>query len=88
MSLSYIWKYKWRLRGALGALLSTKKNQGGQATASLLASCKTPDQEGDVCDVEGCSPLSKVTETLGGGMGDVTGVGQGGIEWKEEQKGS
>ena len=41
-----------------------------------------------MCDVEGCSPLSKVTETLGGGMGDVTGVGQGGIEWKEEQKGS
>lgn len=44
---------------ALGALLSTKKNQGNRAIASLLASYSNPDQ-GDVCSVEGgkgCCPF-------------------------------
>lgn len=74
--------------GTLGAQLSTKQNQGGQASASLLASCKNPDQEGNACGVEGHSPLSKVTEISGRGLGgDGGGREQGESSGRRSKKG-
>lgn len=70
--------------GALGALLSTKKNQGDQARASLLASCKKK-KEG-MCMMLRDDPLSKVTETLGGSWGCDRKVGWAGRNWVEGAK--
>lgn len=68
---------------ALGALLSTKKNQGNRAIASLLASYSNPDQDG-VCSVEGregCSPFvsQRSLRSWGGRWGATKG--------KKERKG-
>ena len=73
--------------GALGALLSTKKNQGDQARASLLASCKKKKKKEGMCiilrDAILCQRSLRPWEGAGVVMGK--GGGQGGIGWKEQK---
>lgn len=78
--------------GALGALLTTQKYQGGQATDSFLASCKKIKKGRCLVLRAAALCLRSLRPWVGAGV-VVMGMGgrqgrQGGIKWEEEQKGS